>query len=314
MNEYKDLPVQTGQGRNERPFSKTDAALSGRKIKHIFAVYFSPTGNTARIVTHIANILCAKLGTTIDVIDYTLPHNREAGLNFTKDDLVIWGTPVYAGRTPNKLLYYIRCAKGNGALAVPVAVFGNRNYDDCLLELQKELEKNSFHTIAGAAFVSAHVFSDKIAPGRPDVADREEMQGFATKLAEKIRSMTTIPKPITISKHDVVGEYYTPLGIDGKPAIFLKAKPKTDEAKCIRCGLCASVCPVGSISEDNPLEVTGICIKCQACIIICPNKAKYMDDPAFISHKAMLENNYTRRAANKVFLPDEEKYQKPNLA
>ena len=156
MNEYKDLPVQTGQGRNDRPFSKTDAALSGRKIKHIFAVYFSPTGNTARIVTHIANILCAKLGTTIDVIDYTLPHNREAGLNFTKDDLVIWGTPVYAGRTPNKLLYYIRCAKGNGALAVPVAVFGNRNYDDCLLELQKELEKNSFHTIAGAAFVSAH--------------------------------------------------------------------------------------------------------------------------------------------------------------
>lgn len=303
MNEYKDLLVRKGQGSNEGPFSETDADLPGRKIKHIFAVYFSPTGNTARIVTHIANILCAELGTTIDVIDYTLPHNREAGLNFSKDDLVIWGTPVYAGRIPNKLLYYIRCAKGNGALAVPVAVFGNRSYDDCLVELQNELEKNSFHTIAGAAFVSSHVFSDKIAPGRPDVEDRAEMQGFATELAEKIASMTTIPKPIEISELGVVGEYYTPLGIDGRPAVFLKAKPKTDDAKCTRCGLCASVCPMGAISEDNPLEVTGICIKCQACIIVCPNKAKYMDDQAFLSHKAMLENNYTRRASNKIFLP-----------
>ena len=306
MNEYKDLPVQKGQVSSEGLLNETGDGLLGRKINHIFAVYFSPTGNTARIVTHIANILCAKLGTTIDVIDYTLLRNREAGLNFSKNDLVIWGTPVYAGRIPNKLLYYIRCAKGNGALAVPIAVFGNRSYDDCILELQNGLEKNDFHTVAGAAFVSAHVFSDKIAPGRPDAADREEMQGFATVLAEKIRSMTTIPKPITISKHDVVGEYYTPLGIDGKPAIFLNAKPKTDAAKCTRCGLCASVCPMGSISEDNPLEITGICIKCQACIIICPNKAKYMDDPAFLSHKAMLEDNYTRRAANKTFLPKNE--------
>lgn len=303
MDEEKNLIEQKEQGSNEELFSEMQDDTLGKKIKKIFAVYFSPTGNTARIVTHVANILCAKLGTTIDVIDYTLPRNREAGLNFSENDLVIWGTPVYAGRIPNKLLYYIRCAKGNGALVVPIAVFGNRNYDDCLLEMRNELEKNNFHTIAGAAFVSEHVFSNKLAQGRPDVADREEMQGFATALAEKIGSMKTIPQPIEVSKTDVVGEYYTPLGIDGRPAVFLKAKPKTDEEKCTRCGLCVSVCPMDAINEKNPLEITGICIKCQACIIVCPNKAKYIDDPAFLSHKAMLEKEYTKRADNKTFLP-----------
>lgn len=272
--------------------------------KRIFAVYFSPTGNTARIVMDIANILGTKLGLMVEVIDYTLPQNREAYLNFCEEDLVIWGTPVYAGRIPNMLQPYVHThAKGNGALAIPIAVFGNRNYDDCLLELRNELESNNFHTIAGAAFASAHVFSNKIAVGRPDEADKEEIQDFAGKIAEKIKGMTRIPEPVKVSEIDIVGKYYTPLGLDGKPAFFLKAKPKTDEEKCNRCGLCASVCPMGSISKENPLEVTGVCIKCQACIIICPNKAKYMDDAAFLSHKAMLEKNYNKRAANKTFMP-----------
>ncbi len=271
-------------------------------INNIFAVYFSPTGNTAKIVKDVATTVGAELGHPIKVIDYTLPQNRNHHLNFQKEDLVIWGTPVYAGRFPNKLLPYVRSgAIGNGALAVPIAVFGNRNYDDCLLELRNELERNNFHTIAGAAFVSAHVFSDKIGAGRPDAADSEEMQMFAKKLAEKIKRMTNIPKPVEISKRDVVGSYYTPLGVDGKPAVFLKAKPETDVVKCQKCGLCVAVCPMGSISKENPLNVTGICIKCQACIMVCPNNAKYMDDPEFLSHKAMLEKNYTDRAANKIF-------------
>ena len=50
------------------------------------------------------------------------------------------------------------------------------------------------------------------------------------------------------------------------------------------------------------LEVTGICIKCQACIKKCPTHAKYFDDPAFLSHVAMLEQNYTRRAETEVFV------------
>ena len=78
--------------------------------------------------------------------------------------------------------------------------------------------------------------------------------------------------------------------------------PKTDPDKCSKCGLCATVCPVGSIPADAPDTCTGICIKCHACIKVCPTGAKYLDDPAFLSHVAMLEQNYTRPTQAEWFL------------
>ena len=86
--------------------------------------------------------------------------------------------------------------------------------------------------------------------------------------------------------------YYVPKGLDGQPAKFLKAVPKTHEDLCIRCGACARLCPMGSIDPEEPGNVTGICIKCQSCIRGCPQQAKYFDDPAFLSHVAMLEENF----------------------
>ena len=61
------------------------------------------------------------------------------------------------------------------------------------------------------------------------------------------------------------------------------------------CGICAEVCPMGSVSTENYSEVTGICIKCQACVVKCPEGAKYFDDEAFLSHVRMLENSFTER-------------------
>ena len=101
---------------------------------------------------------------------------------------------------------------------------------------------------------------------------------------------------------DADAPYYRPLGLDGEPKNFLKAKPQTDRSKCTGCGVCAALCPMGSISREDPAEVTGVCIKCHACVRNCPTGAKYFDDEAFLSHKAMLERDYTRRAEDKLFL------------
>ena len=192
--------------------------------------------------------------------------------------------------------------QGNGALAVPVAVFGNRSYDNALMELRNELEAHGFHTVAGAGVPTEHVFSDKLAPGRPNADDLAELAGFGRKIGEKVARLADIPTPIAVKGEDPVGPYYTPLGTDGKPAKFLKATPKTDPDKCNKCGLCATVCPVGSIPADAPDTCAGICIKCHACIKVCPTGAKYLDDPAFLSHVAMLEQNYTRPTQAEWFL------------
>lgn len=271
-------------------------------IKMVKAVCFSPTGNTKGVAERIADRLAQRLQAERETIDFTLPQNRQKGYEFRQNHLVVFGVPVYAGRVPNKILPAVQTIfHGNGALAVPIVSFGNRSYDNALIELRNELENHGFHTVAAGAFVSQHVFSDRLAKGRPDQADIDQINLFAERIADRIGTEKAFKEPVGVKGREPIPAYYTPLGIDGKPAVFLKAKPKTTKA-CVECGKCATVCPMGSIESADPKKVSGICIKCQACVKVCPADAKYFDDKAFLSHVQMLENNYDRRAENEIFL------------
>ncbi len=273
------------------------------KFKTVWAVYFSPVGNTKKIVSHIANGLGKELNIPVKKCSFTFPSNREKIHQFGKEDLVVFGTPTYAGRVPNKILPYIQTGfEGDNTAFIPIAVFGNRSADDCLMELRNELELKGFNAIAGAAIANRHVFSEKIAYGRPDDKDYSDMDKFVHNIAEKLEQCEELPHLENLVGRNPVGPYYTPLGIDGQPAKFLRAKPLTDMNKCTNCGICVRVCPVGSISKENVAEVPGICIKCQACVHLCPEDAKYFDDEAFLSHIKMLEENYTRRAESLFFI------------
>lgn len=284
-------------------------------IKKIWAASFSPTGGTEHIVSLLAEEMGKCLKLPVHKISFTLPDERKKSCTFTEEDLLILGTPMYAGRIPNKILPDVdRSFEGNGTLAVAVSVFGNRNYDDGLMELALLLENHGFCVAAAAAAAARHAFSDDIGAGRPDKQDEKELRVFARRAAEKIKEFSGKEKIVSgnksscgvsalqITGHNPVGPYYTPLRADGQPAKFLKAKPVTDENLCNRCGTCAQICPMGSISREAPSVVNGICIKCQACIRACPTQAKHFEDEDFLSHVEMLREHYTRRAANAFFL------------
>lgn len=273
------------------------------KPRKVWAVYFSGTGTTEKTVTHIAKAIAKKLDTEFDTFSYTLPQNREQELIFSADDLVVFGSPVYAGRVPNVLLPYLTGkVKGNGAMAVPVVLFGNRNFDDGLIELRNVLETDGFHTVAAAGFVGEHSFSRTLGAGRPDADDVALMDQFAVGVAEKVSALTELPQqPVAVRGEDPIRPYYTPRDRQGTPINILKVKPKTDPAKCTACGWCAAHCPMGSISPEDPSQVTGICIKCCACVKGCPTGAKYYDDAGYLYHQHELEEGYARRADVELF-------------
>lgn len=285
-----------------------DYVLLGRsntmERKKVWAVYFSATDTTKKIVLTIADEAARLLGAEREDYDFTLPGMRENGFAAGKDDLVIFGTPVYAGRVPNVLLKYLATIQGNGALAVPVVLFGNRNFDDGLIELRDILENTGFHTVAAAAFVGEHSFSKTLAAGRPDADDMKEALAFAGKVAEKVKGLPEgeAPAPVEVDgvPHPYRG-YYQPRDRKGVSIDIGKVKSLVSDA-CDDCKICADVCPMGSISHENVREYTGICIKCGACIKKCPKQARYYEDEGYLYHQHELEEGYTRRAAISLFL------------
>ena len=276
------------------------------EIKTVWAVYFSGTGTTQKVVTTLAKSAAQALGAGYEEYCFNLPAAREKELTFTPQDLVVLGVPVYAGRVPNLLLPYVRDSiHGGGALAVPVVLYGNRNFDDGLMELRNVARDNGFHPIAAGAFVGEHSFSTILGAGRPDAEDMALVQELADRTVEKVKSLTEAPaQAVEVEGCDPIRPYYTPRDRHGEPIKdFLKAKPVTDPDKCVKCGLCARLCPMGSIDPNDVSNVAGKCIKCCACVKKCPKGAKYFDHEGYLYHQHELEDQYAgRRAESKIFL------------
>lgn len=271
-------------------------------VYHVWAVYFSATGTTKKVVECIAASVGEKIEAPVSIIDFTLPAVRNENLEFGPEDIVIFGTPVYAGRVPNVILPYLKNRiKAMDAVAVPVVLFGNRDYDDALKELVNILEKDGFHAIAAGAFVGEHSFSRILAAGRPDELDMLSAEELAEKTVKRIyESNRAACELLCLKKEEPLRPYYIPRDRRGVPIDILKVKPKTND-KCTKCGLCAMACPMGSISAEELSVVSGICIKCGACIKKCPVNAKYYDDEGYLYHKHELEEAYARRAEPVIF-------------
>ena len=269
---------------------------------NIYGMYFSPTETTKKIVEGIAQNLVKDLygNPGLHKIDFTLRETRDELVSFNDNDLVIIGVPVYAGRVPNILLNYLNSVKGNGAKAVCVVVYGNRNYDDALIELRDIMKEDGFRVIAAGAYVGEHSFSKILAQGRPDEKDMGIVELFAKQISEKIAKGYS-DETLAVKGYEPYRKYYMPRDKAGIPVDIRKVTPKTND-DCNQCMLCAEICPMGSIDHDDPAKLNGICIKCGACIKKCPTSAKYYDDSDYLRHQYELEEQFADRKEPELFL------------
>lgn len=271
-------------------------------IKKINTMYFSATDTTKKVVCSIGKKISQNIDKEISInsIDFTLPKARKKAVSFTNQDVLIIGVPVYAGRVPNVLLKYLNSITGNGALAVPVVVYGNRNYDDALIELKDILELNGFKVIGGGAFIGEHSFSKTLAKNRPDEEDMDIARDFANQIYTKIITQDKI-QTVVVNGAKPYRKHYIPKNKDGIAVDIRKVTPKTN-SNCNDCKICAHICPMGSIDFEDVSKLNGICIKCGACIKKCPIDAKYYDDEDYLRHKHELEDNFTYRREPELFL------------
>lgn len=268
---------------------------------------FSPAGATKQVAQRLAIALGGRLDAGMQYCSYTLPQERQQLPEFGNGDLVLWATPVYAGRVPNKTLDYVRQALRQrqamlqGLPAVALVTFGNRAYDNALAELTGMMQESGLRVVGAAAVVTRHSFSNSLGAGRPSAEDWEALSRFASKVASKVAADCSDQVQVPGLTHPA--EYYTPLKTNNTPAGFLKAKPSCTEALCLRCGRCAEVCPVGSIVCRGGLpRFEGVCIKCQACRRECPAGAIAFTDPEYCSHVAMIERTFAEPKLSQFFV------------
>jgi len=267
-------------------------------IDSIKMVYFSPTGTTQKVVESIAE------GMQIDRVEQfniTIPELETLKYEEIKSGLAIIGAPVYGGRLPLEAVHRFQNLRANDIPAVVVAIYGNREYDDALLELKNLTEELGFKTVAGGAFIGEHSLSSNdmpIAEGRPDVADVKKAQEFGGKIRDLLYGINSINN-------------LSPLQLPGnfpykERRESLQTAPFIDETLCTKCEICVTVCPTGSITINDAVHTNpDTCIRCCACIKYCPTQALCFDDPRVKRTTEWLYTNYSERKEPELYLSSE---------
>ncbi len=248
-------------------------------MKNTYAVYFSATGTTERCVDVIAEELCDGPAAQINLADNLTPDYPD----FSRDDVVIVAAPVYGGRIPAQAAEALSKMAGNGATAVAAVVFGNRDYDDAMLELTDILAGSGFRIVGAGTFVGCHSIFPKVGSGRPDDKDCAQLREFAGA-CRKALSDADYPSL------DIKGNRpYKPYG-----GVSIHPSAKTDD--CIRCGKCAAKCPVQAINPSEPYRTDATrCISCGRCISVCTQKARRYSGVKYALISGLFRAFFSRR-------------------
>lgn len=231
-------------------------------LQHIYAVYFSPTGGTKACAKALADALAKTGGFDGPVEEIDLSADANGYPAFTEDDIAVIAMPVFGGRIPAYAAEKLLLLNGGRASAVTAAVYGNRAYEDALLELNDVAEKQGFVLLSSTALLAEHSMVHTVAAGRPDEADHKMIAEFADKIMKKWNSQNRN------QAFKVPGN---------RPYKEWKQMPfvPTASDSCIGCGICADLCPTQAIPKNDLKSADPAkCILCMRCTTVCPEHAR----------------------------------------
>ena len=235
------------------------------EIGKIHLITFSPTQTSKQVGEAIVR------GTGItEVIHQDLTHPEKPLQEVPGDALAIVAVPVYGGRVAPLAIKRLEQLKGNNTPAILIVVYGNRAYEDALLELHSELTANGFKVVAAAAFIAEHSIVRGIAAGRPHSADCEKAAAFAAAVNEKLSrgDMNVVCVPGNLIYRERPKMPVVPVTLDN----------------CGGCGRCARLCPVGAIPAEAPHTTDASkCILCMRCVTVCFRRSRLLPPPVLES-------------------------------
>lgn len=263
-------------------------------ISSVRGIYFSPTGTSKSVVQAITDGFEGVSGR--EETDLTYPEFT-AGGTIGENDLTVIGVPVYAGRVPALAAERLKNIQGNGAPVVIVVVYGNREFEDALVELRDIATANGFHVVAAGAFIGEHSFSTAelpIAEGRPDSEDIRKAREFGRSVMEALAA----------SDKSGAKELKIPGNIPYQEGMKnLPFTPSVNHDACTLCETCVANCPTGAVSMNDTvvMDVTA-CILCCSCIKTCPEGAVSLQAPPIREKMVMLNSKCQARKEPQLYL------------
>lgn len=253
---------------------------------NVVEIVFSPTGGTEK-VAHIIGKQWSENPAKIDLSDAKADFTK---CGITEQDMVLIAMPSFGGQAPAAAIERLKQISGNGAKCMLVCVYGNRAYEDTLVEMEDAAKECGFQVVAAGAFIAEHSIARSIATGRPDTRDLEIAGDFGAQVMKKLSGgeLTSVQVPGNPGYRDKVG----------KPS----PHPAAGES-CVGCGTCAKNCPVGAIPLETPAETDGSkCINCMRCIAICPMRARALPEAMLTAVEGMLKQVASEPKQPELFL------------
>lgn len=272
-------------------------------VKDVLLVTFSPTRTSWRIGEAIAR------GTSYEnvrVLDLTY-ETEETPIEVSAETLLVVAVPVYGGKVAPPALKRMSGLKLSGTPVVLVALYGNRAYEQALVELEGFITGKGGQIVAAGAFVGEHSYSVKahpVAAGRPDVRDLEVAEAFGRNIRlkldkEPVETVNTADLPDKAMATEEMLRFRGDVQAALKGGAVVPQTPSVDEALCNHCGTCVSQCPSQAIVEgEETMTIADRCIRCCACVKVCPQQARTFDTP----FSALLSKHFGEQKENKILL------------
>lgn len=222
-----------------------------------------------------------------------------------EDSLTIVAAPVYGGRIAEVAIERIKRLQGKNSPVIVVALYGNRDYEDALVELRDLTAGNGFTPLAAGAFIGEHSYSRAnegmpIAAGRPDADDLAKAEAFGKACLDKLNA--AIAEKGTENILAEISNFFVKGNVPYKVITHGTPTCPVSTEDCFACGECIEVCPTHaiSLSEDGNSIETDVnrCIRCCACVKECPAGARIYNTP----YTARLFQNFSARREPETFL------------
>lgn len=269
----------------------------------LYTICFSPTGGTKKAADIISRAWDKENGCQEacekNVIDLSLTEEDYSKYCFTEEDVCLVAAPSFGGRVPAPVVERLKKMEGRGARAILMAVYGNRAFEDTLLELEDTLLEAGFSCVAAVAAVAEHSIMHQFGQGRPDEEDVKELAGFAEKIKQRLSEKESAQAgPET--KKDRIREL--PGNRPYREYNGVPFKPEGGNS-CTRCGLCAKQCPADAIPLEDPSSVDKEkCISCMRCVSVCPRHARDLNKLVLFAASQKMKKACSDRKKNELFM------------